>query len=84
VDQILGDINKGVTTRSRIANFCEHWSRGQEQGTCSKPINPLLALQTRMVKSPAEQVYEVERMAKSPTEQVCEAERATKSPAEEA
>jgi hypothetical protein len=26
VDQILGDINKGVTTRSRIANFCEHYS----------------------------------------------------------
>jgi hypothetical protein len=26
VDQILGDINKGVTTHSRIANFCEHYS----------------------------------------------------------
>ena len=26
VDQILGDINKGVTTRSRLANFCEHYS----------------------------------------------------------
>jgi competence CoiA-like predicted nuclease len=25
VDQILGDINKGVTTRSHIANFCEHY-----------------------------------------------------------
>jgi hypothetical protein len=25
VDQILGDIIKGVTTRSRIANFCEHY-----------------------------------------------------------
>jgi hypothetical protein len=24
VDQILGDICKGVTTRSRLANFCEH------------------------------------------------------------
>jgi hypothetical protein len=24
VDQILGDISKGVTTRSRLANFCEH------------------------------------------------------------
>jgi hypothetical protein len=24
VDQILGDISKGITTRSRIANFCEH------------------------------------------------------------
>jgi hypothetical protein len=24
VDQILGDISKIVTTRSRIANFCEH------------------------------------------------------------
>jgi hypothetical protein len=23
VDQILGDISKGVTTRSRLANFCE-------------------------------------------------------------
>jgi hypothetical protein len=23
-DQILGDISKGVTTRSRLANFCEH------------------------------------------------------------
>ena len=26
VDNILGEINKGVTTRSRIANFCEHYS----------------------------------------------------------
>jgi hypothetical protein len=26
VDPILGDINKGVTTRSRIANFFEHCS----------------------------------------------------------
>jgi hypothetical protein len=26
VDQILGDISKGVTTRSRITNFCEHYS----------------------------------------------------------
>jgi hypothetical protein len=26
VDQILGDISKRVTTRSRIANFCEHES----------------------------------------------------------
>jgi hypothetical protein len=26
VDQILGDINKGVTTRSRLATFCEHYS----------------------------------------------------------
>jgi hypothetical protein len=26
VDQILGDIRKGVTTRSRLANFCEHYS----------------------------------------------------------
>jgi hypothetical protein len=26
VDQILGDISKGVTTPSRIANFCEHYS----------------------------------------------------------
>jgi hypothetical protein len=26
VDQILGNINKGVTTRSRLANFCEHYS----------------------------------------------------------
>jgi hypothetical protein len=26
VDQILGDISKGVTTRSRLANFCEHCS----------------------------------------------------------
>jgi hypothetical protein len=25
VDQILGHINKGVTTRSRLANFCEHY-----------------------------------------------------------
>jgi hypothetical protein len=25
VDQILGDISKGVTTRSRLANFCEHY-----------------------------------------------------------
>jgi hypothetical protein len=24
VDHILGDITKGVTTRSRLANFCEH------------------------------------------------------------
>jgi hypothetical protein len=26
VDQILGDINKGVTIRSRLSNFCEHYS----------------------------------------------------------
>jgi hypothetical protein len=26
VDQTLGGINKGVTTRSHIANFCEHYS----------------------------------------------------------
>jgi hypothetical protein len=25
-DQIMGDISKGVTTRSRLANFCEHYS----------------------------------------------------------
>jgi hypothetical protein len=25
VDQILGDISKGVTTRSHLANFCEHY-----------------------------------------------------------
>jgi hypothetical protein len=26
VDQIMGDIGKGVTTRSCLANFCEHYS----------------------------------------------------------
>jgi hypothetical protein len=26
IDQILGDISKGVTTRSRLANFREHYS----------------------------------------------------------
>jgi hypothetical protein len=26
VDQIVGDISKGVQTRSRIASFCEHFS----------------------------------------------------------
>jgi hypothetical protein len=26
VDNILGDIKKGVTTRSRVANFCEYYS----------------------------------------------------------
>jgi hypothetical protein len=26
LDQILSDISKGVTTRSRLANFCEHYS----------------------------------------------------------
>jgi hypothetical protein len=26
VDNILGDIKKGVTTRSRVAIFCEHYS----------------------------------------------------------
>jgi hypothetical protein len=26
VEQILGDISKGVTTRSCLANFCEHYS----------------------------------------------------------
>jgi hypothetical protein len=26
VDNILGDIKKGVTTRSRVENFCEHYS----------------------------------------------------------
>jgi hypothetical protein len=26
VDQILGDISKGVTTHSCLVNFCEHYS----------------------------------------------------------
>jgi hypothetical protein len=26
IDQIVGDINKGVQTRSRLASFCEHYS----------------------------------------------------------
>jgi hypothetical protein len=26
VDNILGDIKKGVTTRSRVATFCQHHS----------------------------------------------------------
>jgi hypothetical protein len=26
VDNILSDIEKGVTTRSHVANFCEHYS----------------------------------------------------------
>jgi hypothetical protein len=26
IDNILGDIEKGVTTRSHVANFCEHYS----------------------------------------------------------
>jgi hypothetical protein len=26
VDTILGDIHKGVTTKSRVAHFCEHYS----------------------------------------------------------
>jgi hypothetical protein len=26
VDNILGSIHRGVTTRSRLANFCEHYS----------------------------------------------------------
>jgi hypothetical protein len=26
VDNILGDIENGVTTRSRVANFCKHYS----------------------------------------------------------
>jgi hypothetical protein len=26
VDSILGDIQKGVTSRSRVAHFCEHYS----------------------------------------------------------
>jgi hypothetical protein len=26
VDIVLGDINKGVTTRSCVADFCEHYS----------------------------------------------------------
>jgi hypothetical protein len=26
VDQILSDISKGITTHSRLANFCEHYS----------------------------------------------------------
>jgi hypothetical protein len=25
IDQIVGDINKGVQTRSRLASFCEHY-----------------------------------------------------------
>jgi hypothetical protein len=26
IEQIIGDINKGVQTRSRLASFCEHYS----------------------------------------------------------
>jgi hypothetical protein len=26
VDNILGDIKNGVTTRSRVTNFCKHYS----------------------------------------------------------
>jgi hypothetical protein len=26
IDNILGDIKKGVTSRSRVANFCEYYS----------------------------------------------------------
>jgi hypothetical protein len=26
VNNIIGDIEKGVTTRSRVANFCKHYS----------------------------------------------------------
>jgi hypothetical protein len=26
MNSILGDIHKGVTTRSRVAHFCEHYS----------------------------------------------------------
>jgi hypothetical protein len=26
IDNILGDIEKGVTTRSHVTNFCEHYS----------------------------------------------------------
>jgi hypothetical protein len=26
VNSILGDIHKGITTRSRVAHFCEHYS----------------------------------------------------------
>jgi hypothetical protein len=26
IDNILGDIKKGVTTRSRVTNFCAHYS----------------------------------------------------------
>jgi hypothetical protein len=26
MDMILGKINKGVTTRSHVANFCKHYS----------------------------------------------------------
>jgi hypothetical protein len=26
IDQIVGDINEGVQTRSRLASFCEHYS----------------------------------------------------------
>jgi hypothetical protein len=26
MNSLLGDIHKGVTTRSRVAHFCEHYS----------------------------------------------------------
>jgi hypothetical protein len=26
IDNILGDIEKGIITRSRVANFCNHYS----------------------------------------------------------
>ena len=26
MDQIMGDISKGIETQSRIASFCEHYS----------------------------------------------------------
>jgi hypothetical protein len=37
VDQILCDISKGVTTRSRLATFCEHYSFV----SCIEPVGGL-------------------------------------------
>jgi hypothetical protein len=49
IDQILGDISKGVTTLSRLVNFCEHYSfvssiepfRVEE---CDTPVSPKVSL----------------------------------------
>jgi hypothetical protein len=61
IDNILGDIKKGVTTGSRVANFCEHYSfisfceRFKVEDALRDP-DWVVAMQEELVKRPRQNV----------------------------